>query len=105
VYAPSRAKPASAEGADEEPARPAQARDEGFGIEITDEARKPNRLRNRRSAAMSRLSDLIIEMAKKEKLSDAREKWVNDYPNGFLFIGLMMLVIFFVSFLRPLLGL
>jgi hypothetical protein len=53
---------------------------------------------------MSRLSDLIREMAKKEKLYDAREKWVNDYPNGFLFIGLMMLVIFFVSFLKPLLG-
>jgi hypothetical protein len=35
-----------------------------LGIEITDE----DRLRNRRSAAMSRLSDLIREMAKKEKL-------------------------------------
>jgi hypothetical protein len=54
---------------------------------------------------MSRLSDLIREMAKKEKLYDAREKWVNDYPNGFLFLALMILVIFFLSFFKPLLGL
>jgi hypothetical protein len=76
-----------------------------LGSRLRTKPASQNRLRNRRSAAMSRLSDLIIEMAKKEKLHDAREKWVNDYPNGFIFLALMILGIFFVSFLKPLLGL
>jgi len=54
---------------------------------------------------MWRLSDLINKLAKKGEPYDPRKNWGNDYPNGFLFLALMVLVIFFLSFLKPLLGL
>jgi hypothetical protein len=54
---------------------------------------------------MWRLSDLINKLAKKGEPCDPRKNWVNDYPNGFLFLALMALALFFVSFLKPLLGL
>jgi hypothetical protein len=52
---------------------------------------------------MWRLSDLI-KWAKHGEPYDGRKTSVNDYPNGFLFIVLLALAIFFVSFLMPFLG-
>ena len=54
---------------------------------------------------MRSLPDLIYEWAKKGAPKDGQKIWVNDYPNGFIFLALMILGIFFVSFLKPLLGL
>jgi hypothetical protein len=54
---------------------------------------------------MWRLSDLIKQWANKDEAYDPRETWVNDYPNGFLFLVLMALVLFVVAFVVPFLGL
>jgi hypothetical protein len=53
---------------------------------------------------MWRLSDLINKLAKKEEPYDPRKNLANDYPNGFLFLALLAFAIFFVGFLKPLLG-
>jgi hypothetical protein len=52
-----------------------------------------------------RLSDLIKKWANKEESYDARETWVNDYPNGFLFLVLFGFVLFVVAFVIPFFGL
>ena len=48
---------------------------------------------------MGWLSDLINEI-KAENKSD----WVNDYPNGLIFLVIMFLGLFLVAFVAPKLG-
>jgi len=53
---------------------------------------------------MRSLPSLIYEWANKAAPKDGKKTWVNDYPNGFLFIGLMVLGLFLVQFIVPFLG-
>jgi len=54
---------------------------------------------------MRSLPSLIYEWANKAAPKDGKKTWVNDYPNGFLFLALIVFALIFVSFIKPLLGL
>jgi hypothetical protein len=47
----------------------------------------------------------LIKWAKHGATDDPQKNWVNDYPNGFLFLALIVFALIFVSFIKPLLGL
>jgi hypothetical protein len=50
---------------------------------------------------MRSLPDLIYEWAKKGAPKDGQKIWVNDYPNGFIFLLIIAFAIFFVAFIVP----
>jgi hypothetical protein len=49
---------------------------------------------------MGLLSDLINKTTKDQ--APPKDNWVNDYPNGFIFLVIMMLVLFISAFVLPL---
>jgi hypothetical protein len=54
---------------------------------------------------MRSLPELIYELANKAAPKDGQNLWVNDHPNGFIFLAIMVIALFFKAFLMPLLGL